>query len=149
MPIALDRLDEGLEADLCRPQALGLCMDGVCGIGGDAVVVGGERDCHSLEGQSDAVSVFVIGVRQREVREVDGAAGDVNLLEQVYERLGETLDIVIIRRANDWGEGGLRLLEKVLGDLGSCHRHGGIVPVAGATGAAGGSAVESLRTVRW
>ena len=32
---------------------------------------------------------------------------------------------------------------------GGRHRRGGFVPVAGAAGAAGGSAVESKRTVRW
>ena len=59
---ALDRLDEGFEADLRRPQVLRLCADGVCGTRGDAVVLGGERDCHSLKGRADALSVFMIGV---------------------------------------------------------------------------------------
>ena len=49
-------------------------------------------------------------------------------MERVYELLGETLDIVVIQRSDDWSEGGLRLLEKVLADLGSCHRRGGVVP---------------------
>ena len=47
------------------------------------------------------------------------------------------------------GGGGLYLLEKVLGDLRGTHCRGGFVPEAGATGVAGGSAVESARTVRW
>ena len=41
------------------------------------------------------------------------------------------------------------LLELVLGDLGGSYRCGGVVPEAGAAGAAGGSAVESTRIVRW
>ena len=64
---------------------------------------------------------FVIGVRQQEVGEVDGAAGDVDRLKGVDECLGETLDIVVVWRADDESEGGLRLREEVLGDLGSCH----------------------------
>ena len=64
---------------------------------------------------------FVVSVREQDAGEVDGAAGDVDLLEGVDERLGEPLDIVVVRRANDGGEGHLRLSEEVLGDLGSCH----------------------------
>ena len=83
--------------------------------------------------------LFVLGIRQEEVREVDGAAGDVYRLGHVYERLSETLDVVIVGGANDLWEGGLHLSEEVLRDLGGRHRHGGVVPVMGA---AGGSAGE-------
>ena len=137
-----EAVGEGLEADLCRPQALGFCADGVCCIGGDAVVVGRERDSHSLKGQADAVFFFVLGVQQEEVGEVDGAAGDVYRLECDYERLGETLDVVVAGGSNDLWEGGLHLSEEVLRDLGGRHRHGGVVPVAGAAGAAGENAGE-------
>ena len=61
-PGALDRLDQVLKFYLCRLQALGLGADGVCSIGGDAVVVGRERNCHALEGQANAVFRFLIGV---------------------------------------------------------------------------------------
>ena len=64
---------------------------------------------------------FVVGVREQNAGEVNGAAGDVDRLEGVDKRLGEPLDIVVVRRADDGGEGGLRLNEEVLGDLGSCH----------------------------
>ena len=107
--------------DLRCPQALGLGADGVCGTGGNAVVIGGERNRHALELRADAVFCFMAGVREQEVGEVDGAAGDVNLLKGVDERLGEPLDSVAVRRADDGIEGGLRLREEVLGDLGSCH----------------------------
>ena len=64
---------------------------------------------------------FVVGVREQEVGEVDGAAGEVNPLKGVDERLDESLDIVIVWLSDDGGEGSLRLREEVLVNLGSCH----------------------------
>ena len=40
-------------------------------------------------------------------------------------------------------------VKRSLATLGVVIRHGAVVPGAGATGAAGGSAVESVGTVRW
>ena len=70
-------------------------------------------------------------------------------MERVYERLGEKLDVVVIRCSDNWGKGGLYLLEKFPGDFRVSRLRGGVVQEAGATGAAGWSAVESVRTVWW
>ena len=121
MPGALNRFNEPLKLDLCRPQALSLGTNGVVGICGDAVVLGGEGNCHALERRAVAVLCFLFGIGEQDVGEVDHAAGDNDGLLGVDKRLVETLDIVVVWRAGDGGEGGLRLRKEVLGDLGSCH----------------------------
>ena len=47
--------------------------------------------------------VFVIG--EQDVGKVDRAAGDVDGLQGVDKRLVETLEIVVVRRADNRGEG--------------------------------------------
>ena len=100
-PGALDRFYQPLEFYLCCPQVLSLGTDGVCGIRGDSVVVGGERNRHTLKGRADAVFYFVVGVQEQEVREVDGATIDVDRLKGVDERLDEPLDIIVVWRADE------------------------------------------------
>ena len=85
---------------------------------------------------------FVVGVQEQEVGEVDGAAGDVDRLKGVDERLGEPLDIVVVRRAGDGGEGGLRLREEVLGNLRSCHCPWWCRPGGGSDGSGGSGGRE-------
>ena len=150
-PSALDRFNEPLKLNILRPQALGLGADGVVGVGGDAVVVGGERNRHMLECQAVAVLCFVFGIGEQDVGEVDRAAGDVDGLEGVDKRLVEPLDTVVVRRADDGGEGGLRLREEVLGNLGSCHVSTAVVSSQRRERRErrGGSAAESAGIVRW
>ena len=62
---------------------------------------------------------FVFIISEQDVRKFDGAAGDVNGMQGVDKRRVETLDIVVLWRADDGGEGCLRLRKEVLGNLGS------------------------------
>ena len=64
---------------------------------------------------------LVVLVREEDVRKVDRAARDIDRLQGVDERLVEALDIVVVRSADNGGEGCLSLREEILGDLGSGH----------------------------
>ena len=64
---------------------------------------------------------LVFLVREEDVTQFDRAAGDVDLFQGVHERLVEALDVVVIWRADDRGEGRLSLREKIFGVLGSGH----------------------------
>ena len=100
-PGTLDRLDEALQFDFRCPKALGLGTDGVVGVGGDAAIVSWEENLHALERRSVAVLCLVFLVREGDVGQVDRAAGEVNRLQGVDERLVEALDVVVVRRADD------------------------------------------------
>ena len=96
--------------------------------------MGWESNRHALKRRADAVFFFVVGVIEQDVGEVNCTAGDVDRLEGVDEGFVEPLDIVVVRRADDGGEGGLRLRKEVLGNLGSCRRPRWCLPVGGSGG---------------
>ena len=75
---ALNRLDEALQFNLCRPKALGLGADGIVGVGGDDVVVSLEGNLHAFEHLAAAMLCLVFLVREEDVGQVDCAAGDVD-----------------------------------------------------------------------
>ena len=120
-PGALDRLDEALQFDFCRPKALGLGADGVVGVCGDAVVLSWEGNLHACERRAVAMLRLVFLVCEEYVGQVDRAAGDVNRLQGIDERLVEAIDVVVVWRADDGVEGRLSLREEIFGVLGSGH----------------------------
>ena len=92
--------------------------------------------------------VFLIG--DEDVGKVDRAAGDVNGLQVVDKRLVETLDIVVVWRADDGGEGCLNLRKEVLGKLGSGYvRVLTVVVLFRWRERRGGRAVVSAGTNQW
>ena len=95
--------------------------------------------------------MFVIG--EQDVGKVNHVARDVDGLQGVDKRLVETLDIVVVRRAGNGGEGCLSLREEVLGNLGSGHVRGSTVVVLfqrrEQRERRGGSAVGSAGTEKW
>ena len=66
------------------------------GVGGDAVVLGGEGDRHALLRLDVVVLCFVFVISEQDVGKVVRAAGDVNGLQGVDKRRVETLDIFAI-----------------------------------------------------
>ena len=91
----------------------------------------------------------MVGVREQEVGEVDITAGDVDRMKGVDESLDEPLGIIVVQRANDGVKAACASVKSSLETLGVVIFCSGVVLGAGATGAAGGSAVESAGTVRW
>ena len=65
--------------------------------------------------------VFVIVFGEEDVKEVDLAARDVDRLDSVDEGFVEPLDVIIVRRADDGGEGRLGFCEEIVCVLGSGH----------------------------
>ena len=108
-PSPLDRLDQALQLDFRCPKALGLGGDGIVGVGGDAVVVSLEGNIHAFKRRAAVVLCLVFLVREEDVGKVDRAARAANPLQDVDERLVEVLDVVVVWRANDGGEGCLSL----------------------------------------
>ena len=96
---------------------------------------------------------FVFFIRDQDVGKVNRAARDVHGLQGDDKRLVETLDIVVVRRVTDGGEGCLRLSEEVLGDLRSIYVRVSTVVVSSQNQdrreRLGGSAVESAKAVQW
>ena len=79
---------------------------------------------------------LVVLVREEDVRQDDRAAGDIDRFQGVDERPVEALDVVVVRRSDDGGEGRLGLRKEIFGVLGGGHVFDceGIVPTAGTTG---------------
>ena len=67
------------------------------------------------------VLVFVIVVREEDVREVDLAARDINQLESVDEGFIMFLEVVVVGRANDGGKGLLGFREETFSVLRVVH----------------------------
>ena len=86
-------------------------------------------------------------VRAKAERLWTAKIGLQTLIKTVERAERAFLIAVVVRGANDLWEGSLHLPEEVLRDFRGRHRRGGVVPAAGAAGAAGGSAVESARTM--
>ena len=127
-----------------------LARKSVFGVGGDAVVVIWEGNLHACKLQSIAMLCLVLLVREEGVRQVDRAAGDVNSLKVVDERLVEALDVVVVQRADNEGEGRLSLREEIFGDLRSGHDWVSTVRVSfRCRGRRGGRAVVSVGNEQW
>ena len=93
---------------------------------------------------------LVFLVREEDFGKVDRAARDVNRLQGVDLRIVEALDVVIVWRADDGGEGCLSLREEILGDLGSGHDRVSTVVVSFRwRDRRGKSAVVSAGTKQW
>ena len=63
----------------------------------------------------------MIVVGEEDVGEANLAAQDVNKLESVDEGLVELLDVVVVGRADDRGEGRLSFCEEIFSVLGGGH----------------------------
>ena len=64
---------------------------------------------------------LVFLVCEEDVGQVDRAAEDIDRLQGIDKRLVEALDAVVIRSADDGGEGRLSLRDEIFGILGSGH----------------------------
>ena len=120
------------------------------GVGGNAVVVSWEGNLNEHELQLVAVLRIVFLVGEEDVGQVDRDAGDIDRLQGVDERLVEALEVVVVWRADDRGEGCLSLREEILGDLGSGHDW--VSTVRGSfrwRERQGGSAVVIMGTENW
>ena len=95
-------------------------MDSFGRVSGNAVIVRLEKGFHLVE-RPPRGFVFVIIVREEYVGEVNLAAWDVDQLKSVDEGLVEAIDVVVIGRANNWGEGSLGLRKEIFCVLGGGH----------------------------
>ena len=116
-PGAFDGLDEPLELDIGGPEAFGLGADGVGRVAGDAVVMGLEGGFHVVERPPRVLGLVVVVVEE-DIGEVELAAWDVDRLEGVDKGFAEALDLVVVGRTDDGGEGRLGLREEIFCALG-------------------------------